>query len=467
MDAEASKDLIFAVHFGKFYMIDAERFFDSRQGSTPCADIETAIANGKKNQKVGMEKPEFDPSVMDDRAALLSSSSPARKPSANANRGNGMRNDIGDGFATSSTKRKQFVSTSFWSSLPINDHESTTVVGTEEILEMKFRAIAKDLGYEQIAKFVEDDSSALCVSNDSDDFEPSLRSGPITGTTLTLYGTAWKIEVIASASYSTHISATSLPRTVSCPDSEDGDVLGSTSDTGKEKGLGSEEVVDTPGFSVHERFLSWINATLLCAHESSPKKNIEALDECCDESEEVVKTKSDSEVLDSFRHHDLRIKVGHNRRVPKKTKLYKTVIPQGHIPVEMNEAGRPTVRPETGMKENITFIRRVKSRIVFGSPGLLAHLRGQTAEQDSDDGVNSSDFMGEKMTLIVTFGIHYEGVGLQEEVPFIDLSLDGDMSGVRNWIQGQGQGSLEVAKQSLCCTIEEVLRVSERIRKLW
>eukprot|EP01036_Dinobryon_divergens_P031105 gene31105-40450_t len=470
MDAEASKDLIFAVHFGKFYMIDAERCFDRQQGSMPCADIETAVANGKKNQKVGVERPEYDPysSVPDDRAALLSSSSsPARKPSANANRGNGMRNGAGDGFATSSAKKGQFVSTSFWSSLPVNDHDSTTV-GAEETIEIKFRAIAKDLGYEQIAKFVEDDSSALCVSNDSDDFEPSaLRSGPISGTTLTLFGTAWKIEVIASASYSTHISTTSLPRTVSCPDSEADDMLGSTSDTGKEKDLGSEEVVETPGFSVHERFLSWINATLLCAHDSSAKKNIEVLDECCDESEEVVKKKADSEVLDSFRHHDLRIKVGNNRRVPKKTELYEAVIPQGHIPVEINEAGRPTVRPDTGMKDKITFIRRVKSRIVFGSPGLLAHLRGQTAEQDSDDGHNSSDFMGEKMTLIVTIGIHYEGVGLQEEVPFIDLSLDGDMSEVRNWIQGQGQGSLEVAKQSLSCTIEEVLRVSERIRKLW
>jgi hypothetical protein len=244
-------------------------------------------------------------------------------------------------------------------------------------------------------------------------------------------------------------------------------VLDSTSDTEKEKDLGSQEVVETPGISVHERFLAWIHATLLCAHDSTTKKNIEELDECCDESEEVVKKKSDSEVLDSFRHHDLRIKVGNNRRVPKKTKLYKAVIPEGHIPVEMNEAGRPTVRPDTGLKDNVTFIRRVKSRIVFGSPGLLAHLRGQTAEQDSDDGVNSSDFMGEKMSLILTTGIHYEGVGLQEEVPFIDLSLDGDMSEVRNWIQGQGQGSLEVAKQSLSCTIEEVIRVSERIRKLW
>ena len=480
MDAEASRDLIFSVHFGKFYMIDAERCFGRQQGSMSCADIETAVANGKNNQKIGMERPEFDAYsvVPNDRAALLSSSSPIRTQSSTnyANRSDGMRTNKGDGFAgrkglesiTSSSSK--YVSTSFWSSVPVKDHESMAV-GTQEIIENKFRAIAKNLGYQQIAWFVDDDGSATrCVRGDSEDVELSLKCGPISGTTLTLSGTVWKIEVVPSASYSTHVSVTRLPKRVSCPDSEASDVLGCTSYIGKENNLGSENMeVGSP--AVHERFLAWLHATLVCAHDtSSVEKNIEAPDECCDENEGVVKKESDSEVVDSFRHHDLRIKVGNNKRVSRESQLYEAVMPGGHLPVEMNEAGRPTVRPDTGLKENVTFIRRVKSRIVFGSPGLLAHLqRGRTGEQDSEDGVDeSSDLNADvKMALILTIGTHYEGVGLQEEVPFIDLSLDGDMSEVRKWIQGQGQGNLEVAKQSLQCTIEEVLRVSERIREFW
>ena len=456
MDAETSKDLIFSVHFGKFYMIDAARCFDRQQGSISCADIETAVANGKKNQKIGMERPEFDAfSVPDDLATKLSSTS-MKKSAINANRGTNGYGRKGQEPSSSSSiaKKGQNVSSSFWSSLPINEMSRDT----EETIEQKFRAIAIILGYQQIACFVDDDRAHHGGHKESG--EMSLRCGTIAGTTLLVPGVAWKIEVVASMSYSTHVTTTTLPRKMSSVDSEVNNCLGDVES--------SNRVVEKSNVGVHERFLAWIHATLLCA--SPAEKSNESPERCFDDDlvagGSVGKIEPNLEGVDSFRHHDLRFKVGNNKPVKKNTSLYETVLPQGLLPVEMNEEGRPTVRSDSGLKENITFIRRVKKRIVFGSPGLLAYFRGQQGEHDSESERDLN--VNAKMVLILSIGIHYEGVGLQEEIPFIDLSLDGDMTEVCHWIQEQGQGeNLEGARQSLSCTIEEVLRVSERIRQLW
>jgi hypothetical protein len=456
MDAETSRGLVFSVHFGKFYLVDAERCFDRHRGSISCADIEAAVVNGKKNFKIGMERPEFDSfSLPDDRAYLLSESSSKTTGRRIGNSGKDSKGST----SSRDQKKKANVSNSFWSSLPMKYETECNMEQSMVTVEEKIRTIADLLHYQLIAIFEEEDLEGDRKTPCPDDSFRSMDTGIIPGTSLMIPRMAWKVEVVASANYSTHVSTPFLPT----------------------KTAGSGNMVESQIVNVHERFMAWVHATLLAVDVTSPQERFPNEDEDSDLDTTIETNVLPSAAISSFRHHDLRIKIGNNKRVPLNSDLYNEVMPQGRIPVELNDLGRPSVRtPEPGrphLKEKITFIRRVMKRVVFASPGLVSHLQqSQTSHHhnnnNNDDGAEVGDISiaqdkPVKMVLILSAGIHYEGVDLQDEVPFIDLSLDGDMTEVSAWIQGEGQGNLVGATQSLSSMVDEILHVSEFLREMW
>ena len=444
MDEETSEGLLFTVHFGKFYMLDADRCFDRQRGAISCADIESAVGGGKRNRLFGQSLPAFDPSsaVRDDKAALIPKASKPAPPPPNGQGGSNGGSDrwtSKDESSEKSSKTKN-VSSSFWSSIPMESE------GQMEIIHNRIISIVESLGYKQVAYFSEDDSDTGKVNRD-------FSSGKVPGTSIWLPGAQnWKIEVTPSPSYSAHLTTA---RPTSRPSSKQ-QAEAATAAEGDDGGNPNPSL-STPPLEVKERFLSWVHGTLLSAKEESAEVK---------EGGHEAASRFNS--LESFRHHDLRFKVGNNKTVEVGTDLYCSVCPQGELPVQFDEAsGRPVPRTDGLLKDQVAFVRRIKKRFVFANSALVEHLHSVQTNGSRKESNNDNNTEAVKILLILAEGIHYEGVGLKEESPFVDLSLDGDMSEVAKWVEGKGSGHMDKAAQSLSETIGEVMRVSEMIRERW
>lgn len=463
------EQVIFSVHLGKMLLLDASRTFERSRGALSASDMESAM-NSSRNMKIstyGME-------AKQDGAAGVAKS-PASKPDTK-NKANGKGNaaDGGSGRTNAgaiATVKNNLAST-FASAIPIFEGaDCSTVTGSsseksrtphslymENIARVtgKLQSVLGDLGYEEF--LLADPQGAI----------------QIPGTTLLLPPAGWRVAVELSERQQLHVDLDAQGRIA----------------------------------AVSDRFLSWVNGTLVTPAEvdlgSPPAAESDT------EPAGPAATAATKTIKYQFKDHDLRFKIGTVKTIPASNDLHHLACPGGNPPIEIHNADEdegesgvdsnlsseylraaqagggtalPLIHPSPLMKrpDMVSFARHVVQRRAFLLPSSTATAAVEGAC---------------RVMAVVAVGDCYEGAALRDVNPFVDISLEVDASGLLSCLGSQvlldadsdstknsavageeesgdqPDASLAVSDplalgEHLDSICDEILRVSEKIRETW
>ncbi len=156
----------------------------------------------------------------------------------------------------------------------------------------------------------------------------------------------------------------------------------------------------------------------------------------------------------SFKYHDLRIKVGNNMSLDSQSKLHEEVCPHNMPPIACSrDTVEVTYSPHLAHKGQVSFLRRVKKRIMFTSQQPHKPLQ--------------PDYCGPAVHVIVVYTecTHQEGQDLKEVINIADISIDIDTGPIQAWIEKK----ITFADFSMWleAVLTEITRISETIREQW
>ena len=153
-----------------------------------------------------------------------------------------------------------------------------------------------------------------------------------------------------------------------------------------------------------------------------------------------------------FRSHDLRFKLGTSKQVAEDSKLYAEVCPDKKSPIRIDETtGRP-ISNETKAKKNVSFVRQTEKRV---------HYINKSYSDVNDREITDPVLVG-----VFAYGTHFSGDELTDVQPFIDLSLEVDVTPLANWVNKLDVSQEDIIKWILNVN-QEVLRISDEIKRVW
>jgi len=301
---EAAATLSMSVHFGTFYLFNAESFFGVFKNDLSLSDIERELLNLQASNRKVFER-EYP-------------NNPVEQAMSNSNKPEAPANDSKSGNTSNWTRidskempmyrkpKSGNLNISFWSSI---EGEKTPVASFEEVVG-PFRRLFLSLGYNEVQ------ASWSAVETAEADGVKS----------------AWKVEVCPSAHFCATVRLDDQARLT----------------------------------SICERSLYWLHGTLLSA-EQSPQSHAESTQISDADGEQQPHDRQHLNIP-SLRNHDVRYKIFTNTPLPPEHALRKAVLgEEDSLPVTLDDNGWLAFKPGTTPDQicNVTFARKTEKVAMF------------------------------------------------------------------------------------------------------
>jgi hypothetical protein len=452
----------FSVHLGKLVLLDAYKALERSYCLITAEGLEHSMTLNRRNKKFANYFYDDYDVKNDDKQVNV----PLEKQTDDDGDQNHRANHIKETKAD--VRKKVGIGSSFISSIPIRIdtktmNQSDNIFDTLDVIEKRLLAIHETLGYQEL------------IPSDLIPLERERIERLLLDMSLYIPDPSWRVAMDITTTRSGHIDLN----------------------------------VDQKLVQVSERFLSWVNGTLINCHisQSMTETNVES-NESKDTwtwSNTEVNPNVDAYEEYSFKYHDIRLKIGTTNQLTPESSLYQRMCPQDKLPVEFHsktinisdlhngvyiddlivnrkcdsseavvtDKKRIIIFPkplndhiQPGM---IQFVRHVRKRRLFLNPSLACHL-----------GLNGSGRHGVNVMTVISIGEHFEGKELEKMTPFIDISIEIDTTMFKKYLN-HNQNLMDNCESDICQVvytsedlsqhideiINEILCISNTISRMW
>jgi RNA-dependent RNA polymerase len=448
--------VMFSVHLGKMLLLDAARTFERSHGSISVSEMETAM-NSAKNRKISTYGVEVQR-----EGSTGDSAKPSVKPQQKKEKGTN-RSVGGNNLSAAGTNKKSNLTSTFVSAIPIFEFKDASVTDAERMgpSDLQQQALTAFSEYTRRINGITGKLETILSGLGYGEYKGASGQGQINipGTTLTLPPTGWRVAVELNERQQLHVDL-----------DEQGHIA-----------------------AVSDRFLSWVNGTLVTPAEIDLGC---VLEEDCEDVAESKSIISQLTMLKyDFKNHDLRFKIGTVKIIGEASDLHELACPGGAPPIELvpleqsavvNEKDEEQPNQNSGVDSQLSseYLRTIENEAQpftyirpapqLKRPGMVSFARHVTQRKAF---LFSPPTQKVKLMAVMAVGDCYEGATLRVVNPFVDISLEVDASGLISCLDGQVMCDADGAGEHIADPLalsdhlddicDEILRVSDRIREAW
>ena len=108
---------------------------------------------------------------------------------------------------------------------------------------------------------------------------------------------------------------------------------------------------------------------------------------------------------------------------------------QGKAPIRVDANGRPSPSPDldANVQNRVTFARQIKRRKEYRIKIPASEIINE-APPPQHSGISPAAFDVD-VAVVLVFAMHYEGAGLEDVMPTVDMSLDVDMAPLKQYLR--------------------------------